>query len=554
MTTQHTDLSIMLQREYQGHLSNFKKDKICIHPSYLLALLILKDKNKYISKDGDGQSFYEHYKEDIDNKIKQVMSDFSISEDQLYNFYQSGQNSIGLSNTEEELTNPKVREAVFGPVLSIIATSLWLSPNLSSKIVYDIIIKLYSSERLTLDDIEKEFILPQTPYNTKEQKNIMPSLKEQYNHYLDLFNKTGKHPHPAELVSLLLSVEKDKYPPINTGGCDFLLYYRDKVNMVIEKVCIDFGITKSEIIEYIRNEHYLEVEDAEYENYKLSYVFLEGFDGVHWANIYHPTWSPKLVHETWRRRNWKKGKIGPIKINETKPKAPFISSISLSDTYINYIKTYNETGVLPNLNIIIALLLLDNKDKFYKDRQQEEPKDFASFCKQNQDLIESMIQKIIADFNITDSQLNILYLKIIPKGMKNQPDDTPKEKIWYIFLRGILEAFWANAQNPSWTKEMIFSSLFKQTNFYRDEYVTTISTEKFGVQSDRLIKGLILAHRLNKESPKLPLDYLYQQSFALLEESIPEEKVVVTLINQKPHHKPYCRTHKKGHRLQGAKE
>lgn len=123
------------------------------------------------------------------------------------------------------------------------------------------------------------------------------TLKERYAGYLNKFNRTGKHPHPAELLSLLILPEKDKYLPITGNSGEFYEYYKDNINEKIEQVIVDFAITKNEIIEYI--EKTVICNEEKYEEYKVWFVFGNGFSVLQWGLMYHPDWSPERLHNAF---------------------------------------------------------------------------------------------------------------------------------------------------------------------------------------------------------------------------------------------------------------
>ena len=69
-------------------------------------------------------------------------------------------------------------------------------------------------------------------------------LQEQYNNYKKEFYKTAKHPHPSELLALLLLPEKDNFQPVSGNSREFYEYYEEKIKEKIDQVIVDFNITK----------------------------------------------------------------------------------------------------------------------------------------------------------------------------------------------------------------------------------------------------------------------------------------------------------------------
>ena len=123
------------------------------------------------------------------------------------------------------------------------------------------------------------------------------NLNKQYEEHLKEFNKTGNHPHPSELLALLLLPEKDKYRPIGSNG-EFYQYYKKQINEKIEQIVADFNLTKEEIINYIEKTGIAYDEDN-YQIHKIWFVFCYGFVALQWGIMYHPDWSPENIHKAY---------------------------------------------------------------------------------------------------------------------------------------------------------------------------------------------------------------------------------------------------------------
>ena len=59
------------------------------------------------------------------------------------------------------------------------------------------------------------------------ERKIM-KLEDLYEHYRKEFNRTAIHPHPAELLSMILLPEKDKYPAKSGVSGEFYKYYQEQ--------------------------------------------------------------------------------------------------------------------------------------------------------------------------------------------------------------------------------------------------------------------------------------------------------------------------------------
>lgn len=144
------------------------------------------------------------------------------------------------------------------------------------------------------------------------------TLKDLYQQYKEEFNRTAVHPHPSELLALLLLQEKNKYQVVTNNTNEFYEYYKTNINKKIEQVIIDFAITKDEIIEYmIAKTTYHE---ADYEQNKIWFVFANGFSILQWGLIYHPEWSPEGLYDIFSNY-WEKKSIPEHLIEKPKKKA-----------------------------------------------------------------------------------------------------------------------------------------------------------------------------------------------------------------------------------------
>lgn len=59
---------ISLDEQYKNYLNDFKSKGMSPHPSELLALLLLPDKDKFLSLTGNVDDFYNYYKAEIEKK------------------------------------------------------------------------------------------------------------------------------------------------------------------------------------------------------------------------------------------------------------------------------------------------------------------------------------------------------------------------------------------------------------------------------------------------------------------------------------------------------
>lgn len=113
----------------------------------------------------------------------------------------------------------------------------------------------------------------------------MSVLLEIYENALEEFKKSGYHPHPANLLSMLLLAEKDKFQPLRVSEGVFYKKYQSEIDGKIAKVIADFRIGKQEIEAFIE-ENGITTDD--FEEDKIWFVFADGFGIMHGEMMYRP--------------------------------------------------------------------------------------------------------------------------------------------------------------------------------------------------------------------------------------------------------------------------
>lgn len=121
-------------------------------------------------------------------------------------------------------------------------------------------------------------------------------LTKMYNNYLEKYKETGYHPHPANLLALLLLPEKDNYEPLKVCEGVFYKSYKEKIDEKISKVIEDFNITQEEIIAFIEAKGIL-TDDDTYEKDKIWFVFAPGFGIMHGEMMYRPAETDYQIYE-----------------------------------------------------------------------------------------------------------------------------------------------------------------------------------------------------------------------------------------------------------------
>ena len=76
------DLNVLYHACLNNYIVTGKRE----HPSHLLAMLLLPEKDKFEPLRVSEGNFYEYYKEQIDNKINQIMKDFQMYEEDIIEY------------------------------------------------------------------------------------------------------------------------------------------------------------------------------------------------------------------------------------------------------------------------------------------------------------------------------------------------------------------------------------------------------------------------------------------------------------------------------------
>lgn len=120
-------------------------------------------------------------------------------------------------------------------------------------------------------------------------------LKVMYENALEEFKESGYHPHPANLLAMLLLPEKDQFKPLRVTEGEFYKQYKSAIDSKIEKVITDFEISKAEIQEFIETKG---VSVDNYEKDKIWFVFADGFGVMHGEMMYRPRQTSYQMYTT----------------------------------------------------------------------------------------------------------------------------------------------------------------------------------------------------------------------------------------------------------------
>lgn len=158
----------------------------------------------------------------------------------------------------------------------------------------------------------------------KVQKENKSGLMEMYNYYQTVFKESGCHPHPANLLAMLLLKEKDKFEPLKVSEGVFYRTYQELIDSNISKVLVDFQMEKEEMKNFIEENGVLSTEES-FEHDKIWYVFADGFGILHGELMYHPRKSSFQIYQCMNNQTtlYKDGvKIYPIQAKKVFQKLP----------------------------------------------------------------------------------------------------------------------------------------------------------------------------------------------------------------------------------------
>ena len=250
---------ITLQEQYDFYLEYYRKTGFYPHPRKLLGLLLFQERDKYATYIAGEWDFCLHHEELIMEKINKVLKDFSITEELLDKMTKV----LRLSNINS--TSGLFKGRIYW-TFSIALSNLYRS--------------MFNDEDIT--DVEMfNYYFDETAVVFKD--DTIPSLGELYDYYLSEFEVTGIHPHPSELLSILLLLEREKYSQVDCPFLEFYILYKEQIKEKINQVLKDFNITKEEIIRYIKRK-YKQYIEKDYENCKIFTVFGNGIKVLYDAN------------------------------------------------------------------------------------------------------------------------------------------------------------------------------------------------------------------------------------------------------------------------------
>ena len=125
---------------------------------------------------------------------------------------------------------------------------------------------------------------------------------------------------------------------------------------------------------------------------------------------------------------------------------------SLQEIYDEYLEKHKQTGVKPYPDKLLALLLLQEKDKY-------EPEYLVNgqFYIKYKNEIDEKIEKVITDFNLTKEDI-INFIE--QKGIYYKEENYEHDKIWFVFFEGFCAVISTQRWHPSYTNEKAYDECY----------------------------------------------------------------------------------------------
>ena len=120
----------------------------------------------------------------------------------------------------------------------------------------------------------------------------------------------------------------------------------------------------------------------------------------------------------------------------------------LQDIYNEYLEKHNQTGEKTYPDKLLALLLLQEKEKY-------DPENLVNwkFYQKYQSQIDEKINQVIDDFHLTKEDITKF---IEEKGIIIDENRFEYYKIWFVFCEGFVSVIWAQRYHKSYSNEKAY--------------------------------------------------------------------------------------------------
>jgi len=124
----------------------------------------------------------------------------------------------------------------------------------------------------------------------------------------------------------------------------------------------------------------------------------------------------------------------------------------LQEIYDEYLEKYKQTGEKTYPDKLLALLLLQEKEKYNPEHLVN-----GDFYKKYQQQIDDKINKVITDFNITNEDIKNY---VEEKGIYYSEKKHDYLKIWFVFAPGFTTVISVQRWNPSYSPEEAYEKCY----------------------------------------------------------------------------------------------
>lgn len=264
---QYANLS--LEERYYYHKIGYSKTRSHPDVNVLLSIILLMNKDNFGLMDcSNSKEFYEKFEYEINTYICCVMTEFSITEEELEDF----RLEMSLDNSaillDEDINMAQVdgfefekdmmpaitlspddkKYLIFKSAIDLLFMAL-KNPNISNEVLHNCLVNRYKTKKKS-DSSSKTTL-----------------LGEKYSSYVSQYRETFKHPHPAELLTLLLIDSRGEFSCLKPRSEGYLWLIDSK----IEKVMRDFSIDRGTILKNIYGDSNKQVSDYDYKIAKLRF-------------------------------------------------------------------------------------------------------------------------------------------------------------------------------------------------------------------------------------------------------------------------------------------
>ena len=125
---------------------------------------------------------------------------------------------------------------------------------------------------------------------------------------------------------------------------------------------------------------------------------------------------------------------------------------SLQEIYDEYLEKHRQTGVKTYPDKLLALLLLQEKNK-YEPEHLVNGEFYIKYKKEKDEKIE----KVITDFHLTKEDI-INFIE--QKGIYYEEENYEHDKIWFVFAEGFCAVISTKRWHPSYTNEKAYAEYY----------------------------------------------------------------------------------------------